>query len=82
MTPAAFIVNHGIKMWYDKNVKLNEIADRISDKDFSRTAERLLKFKVVEHCRMHKIDFTKLKEIEDKLHLSATKMLAERAKNK
>lgn len=82
MTPAAFIVNHGIKMWYDKNVKLNEIADRISDKDFSRTAERLLKFKVVEHCRMHKIDFKKLKELEDKLDLPATKMLAERAKNK
>jgi hypothetical protein len=82
LTPAAFIVNHGIKMWYDKNVKLNEMADRISEKDFSKTAERLLKIKVVEHCRMHKIDFKKLKEIEDKLHLPATKMLAERARNK
>lgn len=81
-TPAAFIVNHGIKMWYDKNVKLNEISDRISEKDFSKTAERLLKIKVVEHCRMHKIEFKKLKEIEEKLHLPATKMLAERAKNK
>lgn len=82
LTPAAFIVNHGIKMWYDKNVKLNEIAERISEKDFSKTAEQLLKIKVVEHCRMHKIDFKKLKEIEEKLHLPATKMLAERARNK
>lgn len=82
MTPAAFIVNHGIKMWYDKNVKLNEMSERISNKDFSRTAERLLKIKVVEHCRMHKIGFKKLKEIEDKLKIPATKMLAERAKNK
>lgn len=82
LTPAAFIVNHGIKMWYDKNVKLDEMADRISKKDFSKTAERLLKIKVVEHCRMHKIDFKKLKEIEEKLHLPATKMLAERARNK
>jgi energy-coupling factor transporter ATP-binding protein EcfA2 len=81
-TPAAFIVNHGIKMWYDKNVRLNEMAERISNKDFSKTAERLLKIKVVEHCRMHKIDFKKLKEIEDKLSIPATKMLAERAKNK
>jgi hypothetical protein len=31
---------------------------------------------------MHKIDFKKLKEIEDKLSIPATKMLAERAKNK
>lgn len=82
LTPAAFIVNHGIKMWYDKNVKLNEMADRISEKDFSKTAERLLKIKVVEHCRMHKIDFKKLKEIEEKLHLPATKMLAERSRNR
>lgn len=82
LTPAAFIVNHGIKMWYDKNVKLNEMADRISEKYFSKTAERLLKIKVVEHCRMHKIDFKKLKEIEEKLHLPATKMLAERARNR
>lgn len=82
LTPAAFIVNHGIKMWYDKNVKLNEMADRISEKDFSKTAERLLKIKVVEHCRMHKIDFKKLKEIEEKLHLPAIKMLVERARNK
>ncbi|MDZ7741658.1 MAG: hypothetical protein U5Q03_07890 [Bacteroidota bacterium] len=64
MTPAAFIVNHEIKMWYDKNVKLNEMADKISEKDFSKTAKRLLKIKVVEHCRMHKIEFKKLKEIE------------------
>ena len=69
-------------MWYDKNVKLNEIAERISEKDFSKTAERLLKIKIVEHCRIHKIDFKKLKEIEEKLHLPATKMLAERARNK
>jgi hypothetical protein len=81
-TPAAFIVNHGIKMWYDKNVKLNDMADRISQKDFSKTAERLLKIKVVEHCRLHKIDYKKLKEIEKKLHIPATKMLAERARNK
>jgi len=82
LTPAAFVVNHGIKMWYDKNVKLNVMAERISEKDFSKTAERLLKIKVVEHCRMHKIDFKKLKEIEDKLSIPATKMLAERARNK
>ena len=81
-TPAAFIVNHGIKMWYDKNIRLNVMADRLAEKDFSKTAERILKFKVVEHCIMHKIEFKKLKEIEDKLHLSATKMLVERAKNK
>ncbi len=82
LTPAAFIVNHGIKMWYDKNVKLKDMSDRISEQDFSKTAEHLIKFKVVEHCRMHKIDFKKLKEIEDILNLPMSKMLEERAKHK
>lgn len=81
MTPASFIVNHGIKMWYNKNVKLDEIRNRIDNDDFSKTAEQLLKFKVVEHCRMHKIDFKKLKELEEKLNLPTAKMLAERSKN-
>ena len=81
MTPAAFIVNHGIKMWYDKNVKLNEMVEKISEKDFSKTAERLLKIKVVEHCLMHKIGFKKLKQIEKKLQIPATKILAEKTRN-
>lgn len=80
--PASFIVNHGIKMWYAKNVRVDEIANRISEKDFSKTAERLMKFKVVEHSRLHNIAFKDLKQIENKLHIPTKKMLAERAKNK
>ena len=81
-TPAAFIVNQGIKMWYAKNLRVDEIADRISEDDFSKTAERLMKFKVVEHCSLHNIDFKNLQKVEHKLHLPTKKMLAERAKNK
>lgn len=81
-TPAAFIVNHGIKMWYAKSLKVDEIAERIAEDDFSKTAERLMKFKVVEHCRLHNLDFKALQKIENKLHLPTKKMLAERAKNK
>lgn len=81
-TPAAFIVNHGIKMWYAKSLKVDEIAERIAEDDFSKTAERLMKFKVVEHSRLHNLDFKALQKIENKLHLPSKKMLAERAKNK
>jgi hypothetical protein len=81
-TPAAFIVNHGIKMWYAKSLKVDEIAERIAEDDFSKTAERLMKFKVVEHCRLHNLGFKALQKIENKLHLPTKKMLAERAKNK
>ena len=81
-SPASFVVNHGIKMWYAKNLRVDEIANRISEKDFSKTAESLMKFKVVEHCRLHNIDFKDLQQIENKLHIPSRKMLAERAKHK
>lgn len=81
-TPASFVVNHGIKMWYAKNLRVDEIAKRISEKDFSKTTERLMKFKIVEHCRLHNIEFKDLQNIENKLHIPSKKMLAERAKNK
>jgi uridine kinase len=81
-TPSAFIVNQGINMWYAKNLRIDEIAERIADKDFSKTAEKLIKFKVVEHCRFHKIAFNDLQRIEERLHLQTTKLLVDKAKNK
>lgn len=77
-TPAIFIVNHGIKMWYAKNVRVDEIADRISQKDFSKTAERLLDFKVVEHCRYHNMEYKALQRIESKLHIPTDKIKIEK----
>ena len=79
-TPSAFIVNQGINMWYGKNLRIDEIATKLKDVSFSKTAERLMKFKVVEHCRLHKISFKDLKRIEEKLHLNTAKILAEKAK--
>lgn len=81
-TPSAFIVNQGIKMWYGKNLNIDEIADRVSEQDFSKTAERLMKYKIVEHCRLHNINYKDLQKIETKLHIPTKQMLAERAKNK
>lgn len=79
-SPAAFIVNQGIKMWYAKNIRIDEIANRIKQKDFSLTAKRLMQFKIAEHCILHKIEFQKMKEIENKLQLSPSRILAERNK--
>lgn len=81
-TPSTFIVNQGINMWYAKSLRLDEIQKRISEKNFSKTAERLIKFKVVEHSRLHKMEYKKLKEIEEKLNMSTNKLLSDRAKNK
>lgn len=81
-TPSIFIVNQGIKMWYSKNLKVDTIVNRLEEDDFSKTAENLMKMKVVEHCRMHNIDYKDLQKIEQKLNLSTKKMLVERGKNK
>lgn len=79
-TPASFIVNHGIRMWYGKSLKIDEIAERIEGKDFSKTAERLIKFKVVEHCKLHSIDFKDRQRIESRLGIPSDKILMEREK--
>src|SRR5699024_3011885 len=33
-TPASFIVHQGITMWYAKNLRINEISDRIDNDGF------------------------------------------------
>ncbi|HEY5589600.1 MAG TPA: TIR domain-containing protein [Paludibacter sp.] len=81
-TPSAFIVNQGIKMWYGKNLRIEDIANRMADEDFSKTAKSLIKYKVVEHCRLHNISFRDLQRIEDKLHVQKHIILAEKSKNK
>ena len=47
-------------MWYGKNLRLDEIDARLKDRDFSKTAQNLMKFKIVEHCRLHNMEFKDL----------------------
>lgn len=81
-TPSVFIINHGIRMWYGKNLRLDEIDTRLKQSDFSKTAQNLMKFKIVEHCRLHNIEFKDLQKIEQRLNIPAARMLVERANNK
>ena len=81
-TPSAFIVCQGINMWYGKNLKIDEIASRINESDFSKTAERLIKWKIVEHCMLHHISYKDMQRVEAKLHLETKRILGEKAKGK
>jgi len=69
-TPASFIVKHGILMWYNKNVNVNEIAERFSMKDFSEIAKRTMKFMIVEHCSLHSINYKDRQRLNDRLDIS------------
>lgn len=81
-TPASFIVCQGIKMWYGKNLRIEEIANKIKEKQFSMTAKKLIEYKVAEHCKLHNISYKDLQRIEDKLKMQTKILLAEKYKNK
>lgn len=74
-TPVSFLVKHGILMWYNKNLQVNELAIRIKEKDFSKLAERVLKLMVVDYCSLHPINYKDRQRIENKLGISTKKLL-------
>lgn len=76
-TPSSYIIYEGINMWYAKTLSVDTIASKLEGKDFSKIARKLLLYKVVEHVRYHKIEYKKMIEIEQKLHLSSQKLIVE-----
>ena len=68
-TPATFLVKHGILMWYNKNLQINDIKSRIENPDFSKTAKRIVEHMVVDHCRLHQIDYGDRQTIENSLNI-------------
>ncbi|WP_017732750.1 TIR domain-containing protein [Nafulsella turpanensis] len=81
-TPSSFIVHHGISMWYGKSLKINEISERLNNDGFSTTASRLMRYKVVEHTRLHKINPKDLRRIEEELGFQKNRLFIENSKNK
>ena len=68
-TPATFLVKHGILMWYNKSLEINDIKSRIEKPDFSKTAKRVAEHMVVDHCRFHQIDYRDRQKIENSLKI-------------
>ena len=74
-TPASFLVKHGILMWYNKNVQIDDIKKRIDKNDFSDTAKKVMRFIIVDHCSMHSLGFKEKQKIEHKLGIPAKVLL-------
>ncbi|KAF3984273.1 MAG: TIR domain-containing protein [Methylococcales symbiont of Hymedesmia sp. n. MRB-2018] len=74
-TPASFLVKHGILMWYNKNLQVDNIVSKIDDDEFSETAKKIMKFMVVNHCSMHSVDFKQKDKIGKKLGISSQKLI-------
>jgi hypothetical protein len=81
-TPATFIIKHGIFMWYNKNLQIDNIADKIDTDGFSKTAKHIINHKVVNHCRLHSIGFKDLQKIESRLEISKTLLLKKKEEGK
>ena len=73
-TPVSFLVKHGILMWYNKNLRIDELAKKIKEKDFSKLAQNILKFMVVEYSSMHPINYRDRQRIESKLGIPRRKL--------
>lgn len=80
-TPSSVIINQGIRMWYGKNLRIEEIESKLKDNSFSITAQNLLKYKIVEHTKMHKLDYKELQKIEQKLRIPISKVQNNQQKN-
>jgi hypothetical protein len=74
-TPISFLVKHGILMWYDKSLQIDNIARKIKEDSFSETARGIMKLMIVNHCAMHSIDFKKRQQIENKLGIFSKKIM-------
>lgn len=74
-SPAAFLVKHGTLMWYDKNMQIDKISERIKHDGFSETAKRIMRFMIVNHCTLHHVDYKDRQKIEAKLGISAIRLL-------
>ncbi len=74
-TPASFLVKHGVLMWYNKNIQINNIVDEIDQDRFSETSKKILKLLIVNHCAMHAVDFKAKQKIKNKLGIPSQKLL-------
>lgn len=74
-TPVAHLIKHGILMWYNKNLQVDVIAEDIEKDGFSKIAERIMKFLIVDYCSVHKINFRERQKIEQKFHIPSQKLL-------
>ena len=68
-TPATTLIKHGIFMWYQKNLRIDAIANRIKVDDFSEIAKNIIKHRVVDHYRIHSVGYKERLKIRDKLEI-------------
>ena len=80
-TPVSFIIEKGILMWHKKQLRVKDVTSRIKDKDFSIIAKNIIKFQIVNHCLMHRINYKDRQIIENKIGIPHQKLIQKHDKN-
>ncbi len=74
-TPASFLIKHGILMWYSKNLQIDSLYKKTTEKTFSDTAKKLINYFIVSYCYMHKINYKDRQKLEQNFGFSSKKLL-------
>jgi len=80
-TPASFLVKHGILMWYNKNLQIEQISEEIGKSNYSEISKKIMKRLIVRHASMHVIDYKDRQRIETKLKIPSDRLLIEKIKS-
>nr|VFJ91613.1 MAG: hypothetical protein BECKLFY1418A_GA0070994_101720 [Candidatus Kentron sp. LFY] len=67
-------------MWYNKNLQVDDIKERIEKDDFSEITRRMVRFMIVNHASMHVLNFEEMQRIESKFSISSRKLLTSQSK--
>nr|WP_245249553.1 TIR domain-containing protein [Methanolinea mesophila] len=72
--PATALIKYGILMKYLKNIPVEELHRRISQKDFSLIAKRSAEMMIVGHCALHNVGYRQRQQIESTFHIERAKL--------
>jgi len=77
-TIASTVVKHGILMWYNKNLQIEEIVKVLRRDDMSIIPDRVIRLMISEFCRFHPIPYKDRQKLERKLGYSSKGLLENR----
>lgn len=80
-SPASFLIKHGIYMWYCKSLNLDKIEKKFLEPNFSETAKKIVRYMVINHCKMHRLDYKEYQKIENKLGISKANLRVNSSNN-
>lgn len=74
-TPVSYLVKHGILMWYNKHIDIDDIIKTLSEDKFPETAKKMMRFLVIEHCSVHALNFKEKQKVEIALDIAPHKLV-------